>query len=75
MVRAVTEVKLTGDFVKQVIEECLRTMKRAGFNIRAVISDNHPANVTRICFSPKLYGARNPGDHLFRKSKKDVPHV
>ena len=63
VVKAVPEIKLTGDFVKQEIEECLRTMKGAGFNIRAVISDNHSTNVTAFASLQRLYGARNSGEH------------
>ena len=63
VVKAVPEIKLTGDFVKQEIEECLRTMQGAGFNTRAVISDNHSTNVTAFASLQRLYGARNSGEH------------
>ena len=52
VVKAVPVVNLNGRLVKEEIEESLRSLKEIGFNIRAVISDNHSTNVSAYSSLP-----------------------
>ena len=45
VVKACPGVRISGSWLFAEIEETLETMDSAGFNIRAIITDNHSVNV------------------------------
>ena len=45
VVRAVPESKIEGKWLSQHIDECLKSLHQVGFEVHAVISDNHATNV------------------------------
>ena len=45
VIKACPETTITGELVYEQIVEILSTLKSAGFNVRAIISDNHSTNV------------------------------
>ena len=59
VVKAVPVVNLSGRLVKEEIEESLRSLKEIGYNIRAVISDNHSTNVSAYSSLLKTYRLDN----------------
>ena len=46
VVKSSPEVTITGEWLWQQIDECIQTLAKAGFNIRAVIADDHSTNVS-----------------------------
>ena len=42
----IPEVKIEGLWLSEQIDECIHTLHKTGFNIVAVISDNHSTNVS-----------------------------
>ena len=55
VVKSTPEVTITGEWLVQQIDECIRTMAKAGFNIRAVISDDHSTNVSAYSKLKNMY--------------------
>jgi len=45
VVKAVPESKVEGHWLSNQIDECLESLHETGFQVRAVITDNHPCNV------------------------------
>ena len=45
VVKVCPEVTVTGDWLSQEIISCIELILKAGFNIRAVVADNHSSNV------------------------------
>ena len=45
ILKSVPERNIDGKSVKEQILDSLKTLKKCGFRIRAIISDNHSANV------------------------------
>ena len=45
MVKAVTEIKIKEKLVLLNVEESIKSLHQGGFQVRAVICDNHPSNV------------------------------
>ena len=43
--KAYPEVSINGEMVKAETEGCLKTLKDAGFSVRAIIADNHSTNI------------------------------
>ena len=46
VIKAIPKVKIEGLWISEQIDECIHTLHKAGFNIVAVISDNHSTNVS-----------------------------
>ena len=62
VVKACPEFNLSGEWLMMEIEETLKTMGDAGFNVRAVIPDNHSTNVLAFKLLREKYGT--PTDNL-----------
>ena len=45
VIKAVPETKIKGKMVSFNIEDSIKSLHEVGFQVRAVISDNHPSNV------------------------------
>ena len=46
MVSAMPIVKISGDIVHSTIDKCISLLTKAQFNLRAIIADNPPTNVS-----------------------------
>ena len=62
VVKACPVVNLSGEWLMEEIEETLKTMEKAGFNVRTVIPDNHSTNVLAFKLLREKYGTT--GDDL-----------
>ena len=45
VVRSCPEVSVSGYWLAQQLLECIRNLQQSGFSVRAIVTDNHPANV------------------------------
>ena len=45
MVKALPETTISGAWLSDQIDECIDILAYCGFNVRAVVTDNHSANV------------------------------
>ena len=55
VIKAIPEVKIEGLWLSEQIDECIYTLHKTGFNIVAVISNNHYKNVSAFNISIKKY--------------------
>ena len=55
VIKAIPEVKIEGLWLSEQIDECIHTLHKTGFNIVAVISDNHSTNVSAFNILIKKY--------------------
>ena len=53
VIKALPETEITGEWLAQHISECISCLSRVGFNVRAVVTDNHASNVN--AFNCLLY--------------------
>ena len=51
------ETTISGAWVSDQIDECIDILADCGFNVRAVVTDNHSANVNAFSNLQKQYGA------------------
>ena len=65
VIKAIPETSITGDFIKDEIEESLNTLRSASFNIRALIADNHQTNVSVYSKMLSIYGSDKPEEYIF----------
>ena len=75
VVKAIPEIKVTGDLVANGIKQVIESLTGAGFNVRGVVSDNHSANVS--AFRKLLVEFGNHQSDLFiqHPSNKDKTYL
>ena len=56
VVKAFPEETVNGLWLSEQIDECITTLANCGFNVRAVVTDNHSANVNAFSRLQKKYG-------------------
>ena len=59
VVKACPEVSINGDMVRQVIEESISSLTSAGFNVRAIVADNHASYVSAFTQIWNSYGTES----------------
>ena len=55
VVKSSPDVTITGEWLREQIDECIRTVAKAGFNVRAIIADDHSTNVSAYFKLQKKY--------------------
>jgi hypothetical protein len=70
VIKTCPEVKISGQLVFDEIVESLETLFTIGFNVRAVISDNHATNVWGFTKLIETYG--NDAEHFFHYKGQKV---
>ena len=63
IVSAIPLVRISGDIVHSKVEKCISLLTRAHFNLRAIIADNHPTNISAYKQLRKLHGIHD-SDHV-----------
>ena len=63
IIKSVPEKKIDGKWLKEQVFDCLKTLKDCGFNVRAIVSDNHSTNVS--AYNMLLQETNQPCNGLF----------
>ena len=50
VIKSIPETKISGEWLKTEIDECIFNLKKTGFQVRAVVTDNHSTNVSAFSF-------------------------
>ena len=61
VIRSVPEINIKGEWLKGEILSCIGDLQKIGFNVRGVVCDNHPSNVSAFGDISAEYGK---GDEL-----------
>ena len=59
VIKALPETKITGEWLAQHISECISCLSKVGFNVRAVVTDNHSSNVNAFKCLLYTYGTND----------------
>ena len=62
IVKASPEVSITGSWLSKEIDDCMKLLADAGFNVRAAVTDNHSTNVNAFSLLKKKYGTNDPDE-------------
>ena len=71
VVKASPETKLNGTWMSEQLEECVCTLAEAGFKVRAIVTDNHSANVAAFSMLRKKF----PGGGFFFQHPKNSTKI
>ena len=59
VIKALPETKITDEWLAQHISECISRLSKVGFNVRAVVTDNHSSNVNTFNCLLYTYGTND----------------
>ena len=59
VIRSLPETKITGEWLKCKINNCILDLAEAGFKVRAVITDDHPSNVNAFTRLHEIFDGDN----------------
>ena len=71
IIKSVPEQNIDGKWIKEQILDSLKTLKNCGFRVRAIVSDNHSANVLAYNLLLKEFGHLDDNlfiEHNYQKS-------
>ena len=71
VVKAIPELELKGKWIADQTDELITSLHKCGFNVRAVISDNHSTNVSAFKSPLKEYGVKDSPDTIIHLSRKN----
>ena len=67
VIKGIPETKIEGKWLANELDESIKSLHNIGFNIRAVISDNHSTNVSAFAhliknfgFNKEVHGIKHP---------------
>ena len=64
VVKAIPEIKIEGKWLSEHIDNCITSLSSVGFNVCAVISDNHSTNVSAFKYLFNMYGNEQKGENI-----------
>jgi len=53
VIKSIPETTISGEWLCKEIDSCIYDLKDIGYNVRAVITDNHASNVSAFSFLKK----------------------
>ena len=59
VIKALPETKISGEWLAQLISECISCLSKVGFNVRAVVTENHSSNVNAFKCLLYTYGTND----------------
>lgn len=65
VVRSVPEKEISGDWLKEQIEKCIKELHDCSFNVRGIVCDNHSTNVSAYKKLHTVFGMTDDIDQLF----------
>ena len=69
VVKAIPELKITGKWIAEHLEEVIGSLHKCGFYVRAVVCDNHSTNVSAFNVLLKKYGSKDSPDTIKHPSR------
>eukprot|EP00912_Choanoflagellata_sp_UC4_P001354 UC4_evm1s837 len=75
VIRSVPEVKITGTLISEELKAILTTLDSAGLDVRAVVSDNHKANISAAGLTLESNGQQKTDLKLDRGHGKSSPYI
>ena len=71
VVKAFPETTISGSWLSDQIDECIDTLADRGVNVRAVVTDNHSANVNAFSNLHKKYGTDTDASCYYIEQKNN----
>ena len=72
VVKSCPETKVTGEWLKKQLDECIYELSKRGFRVRAVVADNHKSNVSAFNTMLKCYDGEGDISILHPAYKKQM---
>ena len=70
VIKASPDTAITGEWLQEQIKDCLKTLKSCGFNVRAIVCDNHASNISAYDLLLQDCGQDPDSTYMMFESKK-----
>ena len=70
VIKASPDTTITGEWLQEQIKDCLNTLKSCGFNVRAIVCDNHSSNISAYDLLLQDCGQDPDSTYMMFESKK-----
>ena len=64
VIKAIPEIKIEGKWLSEHIDNCITSLNSAGFNVCAIILDNHSINVLAFKYLSNMYGNEQKSENI-----------
>ena len=64
VIKAIPEIKIEGKWLSEHIDNCISSLNSVGFNVCAIISDNHLTNVLAFKYLFNMYRNEQEGENI-----------
>ena len=75
VIEGIPEIKIEGKWLSEHIDNCITSRNSVGFNVCAIISDNHSTNVLAFKYSFNLYGNEQKGENIINHPSNTANHI
>ena len=64
VIKAILEIKIEGKWLSEHIYNCITSLDSVGFNVSAIISNNHSTNVLAFKYLFNMYGNEQNNENI-----------
>ena len=64
VIKAILEIKIGGKWLSEHIDNCITSLNSVGFNVSAIISNNHSTNVLAFKYLFNMYGNEQNNENI-----------
>ena len=75
VIKAIPEIKIEGKWLSEHIDNCITSLYSVGFNVCAIISDNHSTNVLAFKYLFNMYRNEQKGENINNHPSSTVNHI
>ena len=69
------DTAITGDWLQEEIEDCLKTLRACEFNVRAIVNDNNSSNTYAYDLLFKKNGQTPESAFMMKKPEENISAV
>ena len=64
VIKAILEIKIEGKWLSEHIDNCITSLNSVGFNVSAIISNNHSTSVLAFKYLFNMYGNEQNNENI-----------
>ena len=75
VIKAIPEIKIEGQWLSEHIDNCITSLNSVGYNVCAIISDNHSTNVLAFKCLFNMHGNEDKGGNIINHQSNTANHI
>ena len=75
VIKAIPEIKIEGQWLSEHIDNCITSLNSVGYNVCAIISDNHSTNALAFKCLFNMHGNEDKGGNIINHQSNTANHI